>query len=68
MTSDNLIEGLEGLSKIDGFSDALFTAIYWLAVLFVLLFIAYAFVSISIYVNKRKRGINDKNKDDFLDD
>lgn len=68
MTGEKIIEGLEGLSKIDGISDVLFSAIYWLAVLFVMLFVAYIFVSISIYISKKKRGVLDKNKDDFLDD
>lgn len=68
MTGEKLKEGLEGLSKIDGISDSLYNAIYWLAVIFVILFIAYVFVSINIYFNKRKRGTLHMDKDDFLDD
>lgn len=67
MDGESLKEGLEGLSKIDGISDVLFTAIYWIAVVFVVLFVAYICVSINIYIRNRKRGISSKDKDDFLD-
>lgn len=67
MTGDDLKEGLEGLSKIEGISDVLYIAIYWLAVIFVILFVAYIFVSINIYFSKKRRGLLNKDKDDFLD-
>ncbi len=68
MTGDNLIQGLEGLSKIDGITDFLFVAMYWVAVIFVILFVAYIFSSINCYINRRRRGVNMKDNDDFLDD
>lgn len=67
MTGEKLKEGLEGLSKIEGISDVLYIAIYWLAVIFVILFVAYIFVSINIYFSKKRRGLLNKDKDDFLD-
>ena len=67
MTGENLKEGLEGLSKIDGITDVLFVAIYWIAVVCVLLVVAYIFSSITCYVNRRKRGENKNDNDDFLD-
>lgn len=66
--NNSIKEGLEGLSKIDGISDFLFTSLYWVGVIFVLLFVAYIFTSIYIMVQNRKRGIDTKNKDDYLDD
>lgn len=66
--NNNIKEGLEGLSKMDGITDFLFTALYWVGVIFVLLFIAYIFVSIYIMIQDRKRGIDTKDKDDYLDD
>ena len=66
--NNNIKEGLEGLSKMDGITDFLFTALYWVGVIFVLLFVAYIFVSIYIMIQNRKRGIDTKNKDDYLDD
>lgn len=66
--NNNIKEGLEGLSKINGVTDFLFTAMYWVGVIFVLLFVAYIFVSIYIMIQNRKRGIDTKNKDDYLDD
>ena len=51
---DTLIDGLEGLSKIEGLADVLFDAIYWLAVIFVILAVAYFFVSLSIFIIKSK--------------
>lgn len=65
---DTLIDGLEGLSKIEGLADVLFDAIYWLAVIFVILGIAYLFVSLSIFVNKAKNGTLGEKDDDYLDD
>ncbi len=65
---DTLIDGLEGLSKIEGLSDVLFDAIYWLAVIFVILVVAYFFVSLSIFVNKAKNGTLGEKDDDYLDD
>lgn len=64
---DTLIDGLEGLSKIEGLSDVLFDAIYWLAVIFVILVIAYFFVSLSIFVTKAKKGTLHEKDDDYLD-
>lgn len=66
--NNNIKEGLEGLSKMDGITDFLFTALYWVGVIFVLLFVAYIFVSIYIMIQDRKRGIDTKDKDDYLDD
>ncbi|MBR3833032.1 MAG: hypothetical protein IKJ73_01815 [Lachnospiraceae bacterium] len=65
---DTLIEGLEGLTKIEGLADVLFDAIYWLAVIFVILLIAYIFVSLSIFVTKVKNGTLGEKDDDYLDD
>jgi hypothetical protein len=67
MTGENLKEGLEGLSKLDGFTDILFTAIYWVAVIFLLLLIAYIFSSIGCYLNRKRRGENKGDSDDFLE-
>lgn len=67
MSGEDLKEGLEELSKIDGFSGVLFDAAYWIAVVFVVLFVAYIFAAIVCYVNRRRRGIPN-NDDDFLDD
>ena len=66
--NNNIKEGLEGLSKINGVTDFLFTAMYWVGVIFVLLFVAYIFVSIYTMIQDRKRGIDTKDKDDYLDD
>lgn len=65
---DTLIEGLEGLSKIEGVSDVLFDIMYWLAVIFVILAVAYIFVSLSIFVSKVKKGTLGEQDDDYLDD
>ena len=65
---DTLIDGLEGLSKIEGVSDVLFDAIYWLAVIFIILVVAYIFVSLSIFVTKAKNGTLGEKDDDYLDD
>lgn len=64
---DTLIDGLEGLRRIEGLSDVLFDAIYWLAVIFVILVIAYFFVSLSIFVTKAKKGTLSEKDDDYLD-
>lgn len=66
--NNSIKEGLEGLSKIDGISNVLYAAMYWIGVLFVLLFVTYIFVSVYIHVQNKKRGIDTKDKDDFLDD
>ncbi|MBO5388228.1 MAG: hypothetical protein J6A59_08825 [Lachnospiraceae bacterium] len=65
---DTLIDGLEGLSKIEGLADVLFDAIYWLAVIFVILTVAYFFVSLSIFISKAKNGTLGEKDDDYLDD
>jgi preprotein translocase subunit SecG len=67
MSGENIKEGLEGLSKIDGFTDILFIAIYWVAVVFLLLLIAYIFSSIGRYLNRKRRGENKGDSDDFLE-
>ncbi len=67
MSGEELKEGLEGLSKIDGFSNVLFDAAYWIAVIFVVLFVAYIFAAVVCYVNRLRRGIP-YHDDDFLDD
>lgn len=67
MTGEKLKEGLDGLSKIDGFADVLFGMVYWLIVIFVILFIAYIFSSFVCYMNRKRRG-NTNDNDDFLDD
>ncbi|MBE5932128.1 MAG: hypothetical protein E7263_01740 [Lachnospiraceae bacterium] len=64
---DTLKDGLEGLSKIEGLADVLFDAIYWLAVIFVILAVAYFFVSLSIFVTKAKNGTLGEKDDDYLD-
>lgn len=67
MTGETLIEGLEGLSKIDGLSDIVFNIIYWVAVVFVLLFVAYICSWIMCQINRKRKG-DSRNADDFLDD
>ncbi|MDE6026130.1 MAG: hypothetical protein K2G45_11855 [Lachnospiraceae bacterium] len=67
MSGEKLIEGLDGLSKMEGLTDVLYGAIYWLVVIFIILFIAYIFSTFVCYMNRKRRGnINDN--DDFLDD
>ncbi len=65
---DTLIDGLEGLTKIEGLADVLFDAIYWLGVIFVILVLGYFFVSLSIFINKAKNGTLGEKDDDYLDD
>ena len=65
---DNIIEGLEGLSKIEGIADHLYIAIYWVGVIFIILFVAYLFAALNCYLNRRRRGISSSDNDDFLDD
>lgn len=67
MTGDNLKQGLEGLSKIEGFSSVIYNAIYWIAVVCILLFVAYVFSTITCIINRKKRGENRKDNDDFLE-
>ena len=67
MTGETLIEGLEGLSKIDGLSDIVFNIIYCVAVVFVLLFVAYICSWIMCLINRKRKG-DSRNADDFLDD
>jgi len=59
---------LEGLSKMDGVSNFLYALMYWVGVIFVLLFVTYIFVSIYVRAQNKKRGIDTKDKDDYLDD
>ncbi|MDD6401297.1 MAG: hypothetical protein PUG10_06785 [Lachnospiraceae bacterium] len=67
MDGESLKEGLEGLSKIDGISDVLFSAMYWVAVVFIILFVGYICVSINVFIRNKKNGISRKDRDDFLD-
>lgn len=68
MSGDKIKDGLEGLSKIDGISDKLFDAIYWIAVIFVIFFIVYLFFAIRCFVIRTKKGVKRSDEDDFLDD
>ena len=67
MDGESLKEGLECLSKIDGISDVLFSAMYWVAVVFIILFVGYICVSINVFIRNKKNGISRKDRDDFLD-
>ena len=66
--NDSIKEGLEGLSMMDGVSNFLYALMYWVGVIFVLLFVTYIFVSIYVRAQNKKRGIDTKDKDDYLDD
>ena len=66
--NDSIKEGLEGLSKMDGVTNFLYALMYWVGVIFVLLFVTYIFVSVYIHVQNKNRGIDTKDKDDYLDD
>lgn len=66
--NDSIKEGLEDLSKMDGVSNFLYALMYWVGVIFVLLFVTYIFVSIYVRAQNKKRGIDTKDKDDYLDD
>ena len=66
--NDSIKEGLEGLSKMDGVSNFLYALMYWVGVIFVLLFVTYIFVSIYVRAQNKNRGIDTKDKDDYLDD
>lgn len=68
MNTDNIKDGLDGLTKIDSFSDVLYSAAYWVAVICVLLFVAYVVVEINMRIQDKKLGINAKDRDDYLDD
>ena len=62
--NDSIKEGLEGLSKMDGVSNFLYALMYWVGVIFV----TCIFVSIYVRAQNKKRGIDTKDKDDYLDD
>ena len=66
--NDSIKGGLGGLSKMDGVSNFLYALMYWVGVIFVLLFVTYIFVSIYVRAQNKKRGIDTKDKDDYLDD
>ena len=66
--NDSIKEGLEGLSKMDGVSNFLYALMYWVGVIFVLLFVTYIFVSIYVRAQNKIRGIDTKDKADYLDD
>ncbi|MDO5127310.1 MAG: hypothetical protein Q4D54_06130 [Eubacteriales bacterium] len=68
MSGESIKDGLEGLSKIEGFTDVLFNAIYWVAVIFVILFVVYIFFAVRCFVIRRKTGVRRSDEDDFLDD
>lgn len=68
MSGDKIKDGLDGLSKIDGISDRLFDAIYWIAVIFVILFVVYVFFAVRCFVIRTKKGERRSDEDDFLDD
>lgn len=68
MSGDKIKDGLDGLSKIDGISNLLFDAIYWIAVIFVILFIVYLFFAIRCFIIRQKTGVRRSDEDDFLDD
>ena len=53
---------------MDGVSNFLYALLYWVGVIFVLLFVTYIFVSIYVRAQNKKRGIDTKDKDDYLDD
>ena len=68
MDGDSLKEGLEGLSKIEGLTEVIYGAVYWVAVIFIILFVAYLFSCLNCYLIKRSKGTLHIQKDDFLDD
>ncbi len=68
MDGEAIKEGIDGLQKIEGLGDVLWNLMYWTAVIFVLLVIAYFCVSLSLYITSKRKGIPYKNKDDFLSD
>ncbi len=67
MSGEDLKQGLEGLTKIDSFSNVLWVAAYWIGIIFVLLFVSYIVVSIRSYIINKKKGISSQDRDDFLD-
>ena len=68
MSGEDLKSSLDGLTKIDNFSGVLWNAMYWIAVMFVLLLIAYVGITVSLYISSRRKGIPYKDEDDFLSD
>ena len=68
MSGEDLKTSLDGLSKIDSVSGVLWNAMYWIAVIVVLLVIAYVGISVSLYISSRRKGIPYKDEDDFLSD
>ena len=67
MSGEDLKQGLEGLTKIDSFSNILWVAAYWIGIIFILLLVSYIVVSIRAYLRNKKRGISAQDRDDFLD-
>ncbi|MBE5944721.1 MAG: hypothetical protein E7258_07355 [Lachnospiraceae bacterium] len=68
MSGEDLKNGLEGLRKIEDFADVLFDAMYWVAVIFIVLLVAYFCAAINCYFNKKKRGSLQADNDNFLGD
>lgn len=68
MSGEDLKNGLEGLRKIEDLSDVLFDGIYWIAVICILLFVAYIISVVNCYVNRKKRGNLNADSDNFLGD
>lgn len=67
MSGSDLIQGLDGLSKIEGLSDLIFGLVYWVAVIFVMLFVAYICSWVICLINRKRKG-DGRNANDFLDD
>ena len=65
---DNIKNGLDGLSKIDEVAEIIHIAIYWVAILFIIVFVAYIFAYVNCYLNRKRKGSYNKDSDDFLDD
>ena len=67
MDGEQIKQNLDGLSKIDSITEFLNIAIYWVAIIFIVLFVGYMFSSLNCYLNRKKKG-NSSDNDDFLDD
>lgn len=68
MSGEDLKEGLEGLTKIEGLADGLTDIMYWLIVVIIILFVGYLFSIAFCYYNKKKSGTLHADNDNYLGD
>lgn len=63
---DGLKDNIDNLTNTRGLEELLLAAIYWIAVIVVIIFVFYVCIKLNNFIQRKRSGKAKKDRDDYL--